>query len=180
MEMMKKRNIINVYMLQMLLHPPDIVVGVANSLMDTLEKYAYNDDNNDNNNTKTITLFLHVKVDNDAAQTFYSNSRRGYCIPTSNQIQNINITQLEENSGVSGGGQEPQILLCKVLTKSVGSYINGSSSSKPVITMPLSTAAAIGFSSSSSSSSSSGRNTNNKSSQQQKKKKKLKVKRKKK
>ncbi|OEU07393.1 hypothetical protein FRACYDRAFT_197724 [Fragilariopsis cylindrus CCMP1102] len=167
-------------------------MGIANSLMDTLEKYAYNDeeqeeyndnninDNNENNNNKKtmITLFLHVKVDNDAAQTFYSSSRRGYCIPTSNQIQNINITQLEENAGVSGRGQEPQILLCKVLTEDNS---GGSSSKTTVITSLPTTATAIGFSSSSSSSSSSsGRNTNNKSSQPQKKKKKLKVKRKKK
>ncbi|OEU06144.1 hypothetical protein FRACYDRAFT_202262 [Fragilariopsis cylindrus CCMP1102] len=168
-------------------------MGIANSLMDTLEKYAYNDeeqeeyndnninDNNENNKKKKtkITLFLHVKVDNDAAQTFYSSSRRGYCIPTSNQIQNINITQLEENAGVSGRGQEPQILLCKVLTTDEyeSSCISGGSSSNTVITSSSSTpaATAIGFSSSSSSSSDK-KKTNNKSSQQPKKKNKPKIK----
>jgi ribosomal protein S18 acetylase RimI-like enzyme len=140
-------------------------MGIANSLMDTLEQYAYNNeeqeynDINNNSNKTTVTLFLHVKVDNDVAYTFYTNSRRGYCIPTPNQIQNINITQLEENSGVvsasSGGGQQ-QILLCKVLTAEdeSASFIKKKEqqrigSSKTVIT---SSTSAIGFSSSSSSS----------------------------
>jgi ribosomal protein S18 acetylase RimI-like enzyme len=176
--------------------------GIANLLMNALESYAYDeytikkklhvDDKNENddevviNNTK-ITLFLHVKVDNDAAHTFYSNPSRGYCIPTPNQIQNINIPQLEENSGVTSG---EQILLCKVLDEScvvqnkedssIAANSGGGSSSKAItsVAVAAATAAAIGFSSSSSSSGT-PTNTNNKKSLQQKKKPK-KVKRKKK
>lgn len=79
-------------------------MGIANALMDVLEQYAIN-----NYGSGTV-LFLHVKPENEAAQNFYSNSKRGYSVPKSEQLGGIHLDRLEENSGTAG-----QILLCKTL-----------------------------------------------------------------
>lgn len=80
-------------------------MGIANALMDAIEQSAY-----DRYGDGTL-LFLHVKADNVAAQKFYSRSgKRGYSLPTADQLQGIRVNRLEENAGTNG-----QILLCKTL-----------------------------------------------------------------
>ena len=81
-------------------------MGIASSLMDAVEVCACDmcDDGKD------VLLFLHVKQDNDAAQSFYSNPKIGYNVPTSEQMRGVSINQLEKNAGTAG-----QILLCKTI-----------------------------------------------------------------
>ena len=78
--------------------------GIAHTLMDTLEQSAYDQFGNG------TCLFLHVKSDNEAAKQFYATDRRGYKVPTKDQLDGIRVDCLEENAGTTG-----QILLCKTL-----------------------------------------------------------------
>jgi len=80
-------------------------MGIANTLMDALESYAAEKFETDN-----TLLYLHVKEDNVAAQKFYRDARRGYAIPTSDQLRHIDVSQLEENADTAG-----QVLLFKSL-----------------------------------------------------------------
>jgi len=87
-------------------------MGIANALMEALEQYAYETYGNG------TALYLHVKPDNEAAQAFYTNPKRGYsCVSTTNpddlKDSIIDMDRLEENSGTAG-----QILFCKVLNGS--------------------------------------------------------------
>jgi len=87
-------------------------MGIANALMEAVEQYAYE------THGDGTSLYLHVKPGNEAAQSFYTNPKRGYrCVPTKNhdhlKEHNIDMDRLEENSGTAG-----QILFCKVLNGS--------------------------------------------------------------
>ena len=79
-------------------------MGIANTLMDALESFAL-----EKFGTNTM-LCLHVKEDNVAAQKFYQNPKRGYAVPTPEQLQNIDVSRLEDNAGTAG-----QMLMCKSL-----------------------------------------------------------------
>ena len=79
-------------------------MGIANTLMDALESFAL-----EKFGTNTM-LCLHVKEDNVAAQKFYQNPKRGYAVPTPEQLRNIDVRRLEDNAGTAG-----QILMCKSL-----------------------------------------------------------------
>ena len=79
-------------------------MGIANTLMDALESFAL-----EKFGTNTM-LCLHVKEDNVAAQKFYQNPKRGYAVPTPEQLQNIDVRRLEDNAGTAG-----QMLMCKSL-----------------------------------------------------------------
>lgn len=97
-------------------------MGIANQLMDCVERYAYDHDhgktsdgtfttNGNRNNATTTTLYLHVKPDNQAALQFYQSSKRGYAVPKFNELEGLDCEKLAENAGTKG-----QLLLCKTLT----------------------------------------------------------------
>jgi len=94
-------------------------MGIANALMEAVEQYAYETYGDG------TALYLHVKPDNEAAQSFYTNPKRGYCcVPTiaatatatnPDQLKEniIDIDRLEKNSGTAG-----QMLFYKILNGS--------------------------------------------------------------
>lgn len=97
-------------------------MGIANRLMDALERHAYHhafgkttSTGNDNAPPTTtpsgVTLYLHVKEGNDAALRFYENPQRGYAPPTPAELEGLDAEQLAVNAGTTG-----QTLLCKTLT----------------------------------------------------------------
>ncbi len=91
-------------------------MGIANRLMDCMEKYAY-DCHHSNNSTTTrstassTTLYLHVKQDNHGALQFYQRPQRGYAVPTETELEGLDCQKLAENARTQG-----QLLLCKTLT----------------------------------------------------------------
>ena len=90
-------------------------MGVANLLMDEMERYAFL-----RSETTSVTLYLHVKSGNDAAMAFYQNPKRGYAKPTRDELTGLNVDKLACNAGTEG-----QILLCKTLAKDNVVVLNG-------------------------------------------------------
>jgi GNAT superfamily N-acetyltransferase len=101
-------------------------MGIANALMDALERHAYQQQQQHAQQrdrekegvavaaaaaATTTTLYLHVKDGNDAAMAFYANPDRGYSPPTPCELVGLDTEKLAANAGTLG-----QTLLCKTLT----------------------------------------------------------------
>jgi ribosomal protein S18 acetylase RimI-like enzyme len=100
-------------------------MGVASALMDALETHAHKTTTSHNNDvsssppiegdcseTAVVTLYLHVRPDNDAAMAFYTSPQRGYAPPTDRELEGLDADRLASNAGTTG-----QVLLCKTLTQ---------------------------------------------------------------
>ena len=96
-------------------------MGIANKLMEYMEQYAYDhskdsttttgDNREPTTSTTPTTLYLHVKPDNHAALQFYQSPKRGYTVPTNDELEGLDCKKLAETAGTQG-----QLLLCKTLT----------------------------------------------------------------
>mmetsp|Transcript_6814 Transcript_6814/g.14294 ORF Transcript_6814/g.14294 Transcript_6814/m.14294 type:complete len:285 (-) Transcript_6814:4-858(-) len=100
-------------------------MGIANSLMDAVELCAC-DMCNDND----ILLYLHVKRDNEPALNFYSNPKRGYAVPRSEQLKGIDVNQLEKNAGTAGQILLHKAVKCNQGKASVGTGFGGATEEK--------------------------------------------------